>query len=365
MVAGSSRAISLAMTTHRPPTAPVDDATLAALARAMLPLDGAIAEHARAILDDAAGVLPPDAWRRLTYVDLTAGSCLLPMAFAAAGAARIVVNDPAPRTTLAARALFGGRPVALSAVAAQLAGGAASLRPHVPSFHFLCDYFPESACAVFDRLFHAALPPAEAHALRYLALRWMLGFAPSAEEDFRLLETHDLAQLAADRTADWRPFLARLADPGGVLAALAADINAGIAAVGAPAVEIRSADMTDVARDFAAPGACPEPCLVAANPPTNGLDEYVVDDQIAHSLIANRLVPLARSPESAASFWTRRIEGSLAPLPAGTFFLVWGGDGALDAAACRAVWARFGRPLVERPAGDGRRGAVWAIHRRE
>ena len=338
--------------------APLDAARLAVLERARLPLDGAIARHVPAILAAAARVIGE--WQTLDYVDLTAGSCLLPMAFAAGGARRVVVNDPAPRTMVAARALFGGRQVDRATLAAILAGTGPRSRPHRPTHSFLSDFFLEPASALFDRLFHVALPPAEAAPLRYLALRWMLGFVASEEDGFALLATHDRAQLAADRDVDWRPALARIDDAPRVLARLADEIDAGVAAVRSPQVELRCGDMVDVARRL----ALRAPALVAANPPTAGLDEYVVDDQIVHSLIANRLVPLARSAETPAAFWTARVSGALAALPPGVLFLVWAGDGELDADASRAVWNRYGRPLVEQPAGDDAPGAVWAIYRR-
>jgi hypothetical protein len=118
-------------------------------------------------------------------------------------------------------------------------------------------------------------------------------------------------------------------------------------------------------RDIAAAIDFTGPCLVAVNPPTNGVDEYVIDDQIVHSLVANRLVPLSRCTEDPAEFWTRRVEAALAPMPTGTLFLVWGGDGAMTAAACEAAWRRHG-DVVHRATisfGDGR-GATWGIFRR-
>ena len=45
----------------------------------MLPMDGTIADHAEPILAAVADAVPPARREALSYVDLTAGSCLLPL----------------------------------------------------------------------------------------------------------------------------------------------------------------------------------------------------------------------------------------------------------------------------------------------
>lgn len=332
---------------------------LALLRRAMLPMDGSIADHAEPILEAAGEALGAARHGAFAYVDLTAGSCLLPLAFSAAGATRIVVNDIAARTIVAARALFSGAAIDQDMLDDAYAGRIAR-RPHVPSFRFASDYLTAEICTIFDRLFHVDLPAPQAATLRYLALRDALAFA-DPEDGFRILMTHDPAQLRADPDADWSGFLAAHRDRQDRLAALRATLIAARAATGAPAVRILNADMRDVAATIDWRG----PCLVAVNPPTNGVDEYAIEDQIVHSLIANRLVPLARSRETAERFWRTRVTAALAPLPTGTFFLVWGGDGAMDAEACRSVWQAYGARVhaAEIDLGHGRQ-AVWGIFRR-
>jgi len=338
----------------------LDAPMLATLRAAMLPMDGTIADHAEEILAAAADAIPAARRRDLAYVDLTAGSCLLPLAFAAGGARSIVVNDVATRTIVAARALFAGGDVPAGMLEDAIAGRLPS-RAHAPSFRFASDYLPEAACRAFDLLFHADVPAPQAATLRYLALRHVLRLA-DPEDGFRVLLTHDREQLLADRDEDWSRFVARL-DEG--CAGLARDLDAvragARAAAAAGGARILHADMRDVAGalDYAGP------CLVAVNPPTNGVDEYVIDDQIVHSLVANRLVPLSRCAEAPAGFWTSRVEAALAPMPRGTLYLVWGGDGAMTAEACEAVWVRHGdavhRSAVEFPDG---RGATWGVFRR-
>ena len=61
----------------------------AALRRAMLPLDGSIHDIAPEIVSAFAAIVPRRDWPALTYADLTAGSCLLPLAFAAGGAGTV------------------------------------------------------------------------------------------------------------------------------------------------------------------------------------------------------------------------------------------------------------------------------------
>ena len=333
--------------------------TLALLRRAMLPMDGSIADHAEPILEAAGDALGDARRGAFAYVDLTAGSCLLPLAFAAAGATRIVVNDIAARTIVAARALFAGAAIDQAMLDAAC-DGRLGRRPHIPSFRFASDYLTAEICALFDRLFHVDLPAPQAATLRYLALRDAMAFA-DPEDGFRILMTHDPAQLRADRDADWSSFLAAHRDRQERLAALRATLIETRAATGAPAIRILNADMRDVAATIDYRG----PCLVAVNPPTNGVDEYAIEDQIVHSLIANRLVPLARCHETAEQFWRVRVTAALAPLPAGTFFLVWGGDGAMDAEACQSVWQAYGTRVhtAEIDLGRGRR-AGWGIFRR-
>jgi hypothetical protein len=124
----------------------------------MVPLDGTIAAHVPDVVAEVDRLVPAEAWPRLTVADLTAGSCLMPLAFGARGPRRLVVNDPAPRSALGARALFGGVMLDKSLLPALLAAPVAALRAHVPSFHFACDYLTEDVAAIFDRLFHADLP---------------------------------------------------------------------------------------------------------------------------------------------------------------------------------------------------------------
>jgi hypothetical protein len=337
----------------------VDPDTLASLRRAMLPMDGTIADHAEAILAAAEDALGPAARGGFSYVDLTAGSCLLPLAFAAAGARRVVVNDIAARSVVAAHALFAGGEVTPDLLAAAYAGRLPRVA-HTPSFAFASDYLTEEICAVFDRLFHADLPRPQAATLRYLALRDVLGFA-DPDDGFRILMTHERDQLAADPDGDWRAFLAAHADRLARLDALRAALDRARAAIGTPAVRVLHADMRDVAAGIDYRG----PCLVAVNPPTNGIDEYVIEDQIVHSLIANRLVPLTRCREGAEAFWRDRVAAALAPMPPGTLFLAWGGDGAMDAEACLKVWLRHGERVHGAivPGGAGK-AAFWGIFRR-
>ncbi len=324
-----------------------------ALRSAMLPLDGSIPDLAPAMVDAFTAILPRSEWRDLTYVDLTAGSCLLPLAFAAGGAGRVVVNDLAPRTTIAARALFGGVTVDRAAVRDLLAQKNPQLRRHTPSFHFACDYLLEPVADIFDRLYHAPWPKPVAAVHRYLALRWIMGFATAADGSFDILLSHDPRQL---RGPGWRRYLKRAATPEAVLMALADEIDRGVDLARHTQAAVHEADMLELAPRL----RYPAPGLVMVNPPTNGLDEYVIDDQLVHSLLANRWLPLSQSSESAATFWTRRVRGALAPLPTGTFFLVYGGDGAVAREKCRAVWSAYGKELATGRAGK----AAWAIYRR-
>lgn len=342
------------------PAFPLDAATLAALRGAMLPMDGSIADHAEAILAAVAKTTAGTPIGELAYVDLTAGSCLLPMAFAAAGARRVVVNDTASRTLVAARALFGGAPADGEDMARRAAATTTPRRMHVASFRFVADYLTRDVADVFDRLFHTRATPEVEATARYVALRWVLGFA-DPEDGFRILMTHEPDQLLDDDEHDWRGYLARARDPAAVIRADCAAIVAGQRALRTRDVGLLHADMRDVASAIDYGG----PTLVAVNPPTNGVDEYVIDDQVVHSLIANRFAPLTRCRESAAAFWRSRVEIALAALPPGALYLVWGGDGALPASDCLALWKRFGVPRhLETLSPSPGRSATWGIFSR-
>lgn len=322
----------------------------------MLPLDGSIAEHVPDIVAAYARLVPPSGWPNLTVVDLTAGSCLLPLLFAASGARRLVVNDLAPRSQLAAKALFGGVTLSWPEVERLVTARRPRLRRHVPSFHFASDYLTEPVAGIFDRLFYALVPARQCAALQYLALRWVLGFSP-VDDSWNILPTHDAAQLRSDLSHDWGPYLRRMQRPLPVLRGLANDLNRTITAVSGARAAIHSEDMLTLCRriDYGTRA------FVVANPPTRGLDEYVIDDQLAHSLMENRWLPLSRSRETPEAFWLRRVSAALARVPAGSHALVWGGDGALRWRDCLAVWERYGtlvaRHRADRPGGR----AGWAI----
>lgn len=324
------------------------------LRAAMLPLDGSIHDLAPDILAAVDSLVPRRQWRDLAYVDLTAGSCLLPLAFAAAGVRRMVVNDVAPRSTIAAQALFGAAPLPPARLKALLAGSLPQRR-HVPSFHFACDYLLEPVAARFDALFQARLPEGEARAARYLALLWVMGFAPGVHESFEILLTHDPAQLRDD-AHDWKPYLKRLDRAEKVLAQHAAAIAAGQKLAARTKVTVHQRDMLD----FTAADLPEGPLLVAINPPTRGIDEYVIDDQLVHSLIANRWLPLSRSRETNREFWLRRVRRAMRMLPKDALYMVYGGDGSMTWRECFATWSDFGDPQVVRRNGRG----GWAIFRR-
>lgn len=328
-----------------------------ALEKAMLPLDGTIAPYVPAILDAYARIVPRARWDEIEMVDYTSGSCLMPMAFAAAGAARVTVNDAAPRSHLAAAFLFGGRKIDPARVEALLTAKRPRLRPHVPTFHFACDYLTAPVCDVFDRLYHADAPAAERAGLRYLAVRWALGFAPSMVDGFEILYTHDPAQLRTIRDVDWRPYLARAANPRKILRALVRDLNAAIDALGPRRFALHLGDMKDLAKTLR-PRV---PCFVAVNPPTRGLDEYTIDDQLVHSLMANRWLPLSRSRETHLDFWVKRVDAALRRLPRGAHFMVWGGDGSMSFEACKKVWEIYGSPLFISRLGTRDTAPGWGI----
>jgi hypothetical protein len=325
----------------------------------MLPMDGNIGDYVPDIFAAFERLVPPAGWRDVAYVDLTAGSCLLPMLFGARGVGRLVVNDPAPRSDLAARALFGGRPVDPAMVRELVAAPSPRLRAHVPTFHFACDYLTEPVAGVFDRLFHADLPSADIPAIRYLALLWVLGFVKSVEDGFEVLLTHDEDQLLAIEDVNWRPYIERARRPLEVLSGLIRDLNAAVALQRCRDVAIHSEDLATLCGrlDYGAHA------LVAINPPTNGLDEYLIDDQIVHSLLANRWLPLSRCRESAEEFWRRRVETALAAVPAGSHCLVWGGDGAMTWAECCSVWSRYGDPVHVARLGPAESSPGWQILR--
>ena len=305
--------------------------------RAMLPLDGSIAEYVPGILAAYARIVPRRDWPRLRVIDLTAGSCLLPLLMAGEGVRRVVVNDTAERSVLAARALFGGVRLDLRLVRRLVTTRSSRLVPHTPTFHFASDYVLEEVADVFDRLYYARLPLAKRPVYQYLALRFVLGFSPTAEE-LTVLPTHDRRQLAEDMSHDWAPYLRRVRRKIAVLLSLARDINAAIARVDGGRAEIHHSDMRALSGRLDWRG----PVLAMVNPPTRGLDEYLIDDQFVHSLIANRWLPLSRSRESAERFWTDCVETALRRLPRGSHAVVWGGDGAMRWRDCRRVWERHG-----------------------
>ena len=322
--------------------------SLSVLRRAMLPLDGSIAEHVPAIAAAYARLVPVKEWPSITVADLTSGSCLLPLVFAAHCARRLIVNDIAERSELAARALFGGQSLSWPTVRRLVTTRRPRLAPHVPSFHFAADYLLEPVAEIFDRLYFAG----QGAAYQYLALRWILGFAPE-DTAWNILPTHDPRQLRADLTGDWAPYLRRAQAPLAVLRRLTDDLNAAMARVAQASVRVHRQDMLTLAPRL----AYGKRALVVGNPPTRGLDEYVIDDQLAHSLMANRWLPLSRSRESAEKFWTRRVNAVLAAVPTGGHAVVWGGDGAMRWAECRRVWARWGTLVAHRRVGR----AGWAI----
>ncbi len=326
----------------------------------MVPLDGTIAAHVPDIVAVVDRLIPAPEWRHLTVADLTAGSCLMPLAFGARGPRRLIVNDPAPRSALGARALFGGTVLDASRLPSLLAAPVGTLRAHVPSFHFACDYLTADVAEIFDRLFFADLPDAQRCVFQYLALLWVSGFAPTPEDGFEVLMTHDTAQLAALKDHNWRPYLERARNAPRVLAALAEQINTAIRLQRAGETKVIAADLVDVV----ATEKFEAPCLAVINPPTNGLDEYVVDDQLLHSLIVNRWVPLSMSRESKEDFWRRRVCAGLEALPEGALAIVWGGDGALSWAECLATWSDYGTTAHVRRTGPGDSAPGWAIIRR-
>jgi hypothetical protein len=327
------------------------------LKRAMLPMNGNIAEHVPAIFAVIAELLAEDDWRDVTYIDLTAGSCLLPLMFGAAGAGKLIVNDPASRTRIAALALFGGRQIDPELVRHLATTASPIMLPHVPTFHFACDYLTEPVAEIFDRLFHADAPAAARPGLQYLALLWAMGFIASIEDGFRVLMTHDEDQLLAMPDEDWRPYIERARRPLEVALDLVADVNAAIGLQRAAAIEIHSDDLVAVGRRIEF-GTRP---VVALNPPTNGLDEYVVDDQIVHGLIANRWLPLRKSREDARTFWSSRLDAGLAAMPPGALCLVWGGDGAMAWSECLAVWRRHSTVRRTGRIAAGNDAPGWAI----
>jgi len=333
---------------------------LEVLRRAMLPLDGTIADWVPGIMDAYARIVPERDWPRITMVDFTAGSCLMPTLFAASGVRRLVVNDFAPRSHLAARFLFGRRRIDARRVTALLAARRPKLLPHVPTFHFACDYLVESACDVFDRLYHADVPAAERTGLQYLAVRWALGFARTVEDGFDILYTHDLARLARTRDVDWSAYLSRARSPARVLAALVRDLNAAVETIGPARARLFCADMKDVAAKL----KLRAPVFAAVNPPTRGLDEYTIDDQLVHSLMANRWLPLSQTPETPLAFWTRRVDAGLRHLPAGAHFMVWGGDGSMKWSECLRVWSLYGEPLHVARLAEDAEAPGWAIFRK-
>lgn len=323
----------------------------------MLPLDGSISAHVPAIIGAYKRLVPPGEWSRVTAVDFTAGSCLMPLLFAAHGVGRLIVNDTADRSRLAAEALFSGRFLDRDRVRRLVTTMRPRLHGHFPTFHFASDYLTADVADTFDRLYYAWVPAADRPLYRYLALRWVLGFVPTPEDEFAVLPTHDHAQLENDRDHNWRPYVARVRGKLRVLASLVGDINAAIRRVKTRHIDIHQADLMTLCGqiDYG------RQAFVIANPPTRGIDEYVIDDQLAHSLIANRWLPLSRSRETEIEFWTRRVEAALRHLPRGSHALVWGGDGAMSWSQCLTVWRRFAEPVVTRRVGRRGTGPGWAI----
>ena len=332
--------------------------TVATLRRAMLPLDGTIADWVPEICGAYAKLVPQSLWHRLTMVDFTAGSCLMPSLFAARGVRRLVVNDFAPRSHLAARFLFGGRKIDIARMRALATARRPRLRAHVPTFHFACDYLTEPVCDIFDRLYHAEIPAADRLGMQYLAVRWALGFARSVEDGFEILYTHDLDQLGRMREPNWRPYLARARRPHAVLDRLAGELNAAIDAIGPVQAKVYCADMQHVAPKL----RLKTPVFAAVNPPTRGLDEYTIDDQLVHSLMANRWLPLSQTSESPLAFWTKRVDAALRHLPPGSHYMVWGGDGSMSFQACSDVWALYGIPQFVSRLGKSADSPGWAIY---
>ncbi len=333
---------------------------LSTLARAMLPLDGAIPELVPGIVAAIDGLAPRQAGR-FTFADLTAGSCLMPLYYGARGVGRLVVNDAAQRSAVAARALWGGALLDWTVVERLVTAPNPRLRPHVPSFHFICDYLPEPAAAVFDRLHFADLPAAAAPVYRYLALLWAQGFAMDDDQKFPVLPTHDPDQIAALEGGWWDAYLARAADPLAALKPVVERVNEAIGLQRPGRVEVHDEDLATLAGRL----DLDRHSVVAVNPPTNGIDEYVADDQIVHSLLANRMLPLSRSRETPAAFWETRVRAALTALPRGAHALVFGGDGAMTLNACRKVWQAHGSIVHEQTLRRRRRESAWAIVRRE
>lgn len=338
---------------------PSADVSFDTLRAAMLPLDGAIGEWVPRIVDAAESVIPGRV-EDMIFADLTAGSCLMALYFGARGVRRLTLNDTAARTLIAAQALFGSAPIDWGQVERLVGGAQPRLHPHVPSFHFACDYLLAPAADVFDRLFHAVLPDGRAAPYRYLALRWVMSFAMDADHSFPVLLTHDPDQLREEEGDWWPDYLAQTQDPLPILKTLTHDINAGIERQRTGEVELRQGDLlTEVDRL-----ALGRDCLMAVNPPTNGLDEYVIDDQLVHSLIANRWLPLSKSRENAAEFWERRVRKALGALKTGGHAFVWGGDGALSHEECRRIWLDYGTLAHAERVSRNRKSAGWAILRR-
>jgi hypothetical protein len=327
------------------------------LRKAMLPLDGTIADYVPAILKEYARIVPQERWHEMEMIDFTAGSCLMPMAFAAGGVRKLTVNDVAPRSHLAARFLFGAKKIDPRRVAALLSAKRPATHAHVPTFHFACDYLTEPVCDVFDRLYHARVPDAERVGLRYLAVLWALGFAPSMVDGFEILYTHEPAQLRAVSDVDWKPYLARAANPAKILAGHVRDLNAAIDALGPKRTALHIGDMKDLAKRLK-PRV---PCFAAVNPPTRGLDEYTIDDQLVHSLMANRWLPLSRTSETHRGFWVKRVDAALRELPSGAHYMVWGGDGSMSFEECLKIWEIYGRALHLKRLGNRPTSAGWGI----
>ena len=157
----------------------------------------------------------------------------------------------------------------------------------------------------------------------------------------------ELTDTSGGMRAHWRPFLD----------SLAGDLNAAIRRVAGVRVEVHQADVRLLCREL----DWRRRMFVMINPPTRGLDEYVIDDQLAHSLLANRWLPLSRSRETAEALWTECVEAVLGRLPRGSHAVVWGGDGTMSWRRCWRVWTRFAKPAAVHLVERGRRRVGWAI----
>ncbi len=203
--------------------------------------------------------------------------------------------------------------------------------------------------------------PSSGGVYRYLALLWVSGFAPTPEDGFEVLMTHDPAQLAGLKDHNWRPYFERARNAPRVLAAHAEQINAAIRLQRAGETKIVSADLIDVV----ATEAFEAPCLGRHQP----------TDQRARRIRGRR--PAAAQPdrqslgaavdvpgEQGRILAPARLRAGLRALPAGALAIVWGGDGALSWRECLATWSDYGTAAHVRRTGPGDGAPGWAIIRR-